>query len=157
MTEIIALDVITWEEAALRLGLAASLGALLGLERDAKKKPIDFRAIAIITLVSCGLAILSQELYDDFASAESVVSLDLAKIIAGVLTGIGFLGAGAIMKQDEGQVVGTATGASIWGSGALGLMLGFGFYGLAVGVFLLIAVILLAGSLVSGVLARERS
>jgi putative Mg2+ transporter-C (MgtC) family protein len=54
------------------------------------------------------------------------------QVISGVLTGIGFLGAGAIIRsRDSAQVIGTATGASIWASGGMGLALGFGFYMLA--------------------------
>ena len=151
-----ALDVITWQEALRRLSLAVVLAALLGLERDTKNKPIDFRAFAIIALASAALAILTQELYNDFAAADSVISLDLSKVIAGVLTGIGFLGAGAIIKQGDGQVVGTATGASIWASGSLGLMIGFGFYGLAISAFLLIGAILVGGSLLSRFLNTSR-
>lgn len=151
-----ALSVVSWQEALLRLVLAVALGALLGIERDTKNKPIDFRAFAIIALASCALAILAQEIYHDFSGADSVISVDLSKVIAGVLTGIGFLGAGAIIKQNDGQVVGTATGASIWASGAMGLMLGFGFYGLAVTTFLLIALILIGGALLSRHLNTRR-
>lgn len=151
-----SLDVISPGEAVFRLGMAVLLGAMLGIERDAKRKPIDFRAFAIIALASCALAILAQELYEDFAAAQSVITVDLSKIIGGVLTGIGFLGAGAIIKQDNGQVIGTATGASIWASGAMGLMLGFGFYGLALTTFLLIALVLIGGALLSRFLQTDR-
>lgn len=143
------LDILGWPETLLRMSLATGLAMLLGIERESKKKPIDFRAFGIIALASCVLAMLSQELYADFSAADNVVSIDLAKIIAGVLTGIGFLGAGAIIKQDDGAVVGTATGASIWASGALGLSIGFGFYGLALAMFMLIALILLGGAWLS--------
>lgn len=156
MESLYALDVITWQEALQRLTVAVVLGALLGIERDTKNKPIDFRAFAIIALASCALAILAQEIYKDFSGADSVISVDLSKVIAGVLTGIGFLGAGAIIKQNDGQVVGTATGASIWASGAMGLMLGFGFYGLALTCFVLIALILIGGALLSRYLSTER-
>ena len=79
-------------------------------------------------------------------SAEtSIFSLDLGKIIAGALTGIGFLGAGAIIKREGDQIVGTATGASIWAAGGLGLTIGFGAYGLAIMGFITIYLILLVG------------
>ena len=152
--EAFGLHILSWPEAVLRMLLAASLAALLGIERDSKKKPIGFRAFAIIAMASCVLAILSQELYADFAEADNVISLDLSKIIAGVLTGIGFLGAGAIIKQNDGVVIGTATGASIRASGILGLTIGFGFYGLALAMFLMIGVILVAGSFLAGVLRK---
>ncbi|MGD2053188.1 MAG: MgtC/SapB family protein [Gammaproteobacteria bacterium] len=139
------LNIVSPGEALLRIILSVLLASVLGLERDFKNKPIDFRAFSIIALASCVLAIMSQEIYADYASAEHVVSIDLAKIVAGVLTGIGFLGAGAIIKNDKGIVIGTATGASIWASGSIGLTIGFGFYALAFVTFLMLAIILLAG------------
>lgn len=142
----LGLHFVTFGEALIRMLLAAGLAMVLGLERYRKNKPIDYRAFVIISLASCVLAMMSQELYADFAAAENVVSMDLAKIVAGVLSGIGFLGAGAIIKQSDGDVVGTATGASIWASGALGLTIGFGFYALALMMFLFIAGILVGGN-----------
>lgn len=140
-------DVVSFEESLLRLVLALCFGIILGLERDAKDKPIDFRAYMIICVTTCMLAIMGQELYEDYSGANNVVSVDLAKIISGVLTGIGFLGAGAIIKRSNDDVVGTATGASVWASGAIGLSLGFGMYGLAIIVFLLIAATLFTGKI----------
>lgn len=132
-------------EVIVRMLLAVLLAMVLGLERYRKNKPIDYRAFVIISLASCVLAMMAQELYADFASAENVVTMDLAKIVAGVLSGIGFLGAGAIIKQQDGDVVGTATGASVWASGVIGLTIGFGFYALAVMMFLFIAALLVGG------------
>lgn len=142
---IINLTYINLSELLLRLGLAMIFGLILGLEREVKDKPIEFRAYMIVAVTTCMIAILSQELYSEFSTAENVVSLDLAKIIAGVLTGIGFLGAGAIIHGSGNTVVGTATGASIWASGGIGLALGFGFYGLATITFIFIGSILLIG------------
>ncbi len=81
------------------------------------------------------------------------MTLDLGKIIAGVLTGIGFLGAGAIIKVEKTQIVGTATGASIWAAGGIGLCLGFGMYGLALIGFLAVVCILVLG----GILAPDNT
>lgn len=145
MFDLIDMDVISLEETLLRVFLALSFGAVLGLERDRKNKPIDFRAYMIVAVTTCLLAIMGQELYNDYQSASSVVSVDLGKIIAGALTGIGFLGAGAIIKVEKDKVVGTATGASIWASGGIGLCLGFGMYGLAGIAFIAIACILILG------------
>lgn len=156
------LDVITGTELITRMVLATTLAMLLGIERDTKNKPIDFRAFGLISLASCVLAIMSQELYEDFSSAEHVIKMDLGKIIAGVLTGIGFLGAGAIIKHKDGEVVGTATGATIWASGAIGLTVGFGFYGIAITMFVIMFIILLGGAWLARYLLnkgkdRERS
>ncbi len=131
LTAWMALDIIGFWEVCLRVVLAGLFGLVLGIDREYKNKPIDFKAYMIVATSSCLVAVLAQEVYADYAGAENVVSVDLGKIVAGVLTGIGFLGAGAIIKLGEGKVVGTATGASIWASGIIGLALGFGFYEIA--------------------------
>ncbi|MQX38280.1 MgtC/SapB family protein [Roseospira navarrensis] len=118
-------------EVAIRVVLAAALGLSLGLERHSKRKPMDFRAFAIVAVVACLVAILAQEVYAEYSHTQTTVRLDFMNIISGILTGIGFLGAGAIMRGDGDRVVGTATGASIWGAGGIGLTIGFGFYVLA--------------------------
>ncbi len=151
MFEFIDMDVVGPVETFLRVFFALSFGVVLGLERDSKNKPIDFRAYMIVAVTACICAIMGQELYSDYSQASDVVSIDLGKIISGVLTGIGFLGAGAIIKVEKDQIVGTATGASIWAAGGIGLCLGFGMYGLAGIGFIAIAFILIVG----GFLGKE--
>lgn len=146
MEEALSLDVVPFAEVLIRVGLALLFGLALGLDREEKDKPIDYRAYMIVGVATCILAIMGQEIYSDYASAGDVVSVDLAKIIAGVLTGIGFLGAGAIIKVEKEKIVGTTTGASIWASGGIGLCLGFGQYLLAAVGFATILFIMLAGS-----------
>lgn len=143
--EDLSMTYVSTSEMALRVILAMVFGLMLGLDRDAKNKPIDFRAFMIVAVTTCIIAMVGQELYADFASSDAVVNVDLSKIISGALTGIGFLGAGAIVHKDGIQVVGTATGASIWASGGIGLALGFGFYVLAFAAFLAVAIILVGG------------
>lgn len=157
--ENINLDVISLTELMVRILMAVAFGLILGLDRDTKNKPIDFRAYIIVAVTTCVVAIMGQELYQDFQSTENFISLDLGKIISGALTGIGFLGAGAIIHQDGNKVVGTATGASIWAAGGIGLVLGFGFYLLAFVAFLAVAVTLIgrgaAMSLLNGKADKE--
>ncbi len=154
MPDYLNMDVISLEETLLRVFLALVFGFFLGLERDSKDKPIDFRAFMIVAVTTCIIAIMGQELYSDYSQASDVVSLDLGKIISGVLTGIGFLGAGAIIKVEKNQVVGTATGASIWAAGGIGLCLGFGNYALAAIAFAAIALILVIGGVMAGMVSR---
>lgn len=146
MTDIIQnhLDLysMSFQELALRLILAVIFGLVIGLDRDNKDKPVDFRVYVIIVTATTVLAIMALELSFYYNNDDKFLSLDLGKIIAGVLTGIGFLGAGAIIKVDDKQVIGTTTGASIWACGALGLCLGFGMYGLAVALFVTLAITL---------------
>lgn len=136
-------DVISPTEVAFRIALAAVLGLAIGLDRALKRKPIDLRVFVIVATTACAMAVMAQELYADYDAAEETVSLDFTRVIEGVLTGIGFLGAGAIVRnRDSGDVMGTATGASIWASGGLGLALGFGFYGLTLMAFVPVIVAL---------------
>lgn len=136
-------------EVILRVSMALVFGMILGLERDQKNKPIDFRAYMIVGVTSCILAIMAQELFADYNSnnGDEFMTLDLAKIISGVMTGIGFLGAGAIIKRSDDQVVGTATGASIWAASGIGLTLGFGYYFLGIIAFVAIAFTLIIGGI----------
>jgi len=135
-------DVVPFWDAVLRVCASVALAMVIGLERNIKRKPVDFRAYMIVAAISCVIAIMAQEIYADYQTAETSIRLDFMRIIEGVLTGIGFLGAGVIIKGSSDQanpVVGTATAASIWASGGLGLTLGFGFYGLALLAFAAIA------------------
>lgn len=137
------LNSFSWGDVTLRLLLAGIFGLFLGLDRDQKDKPVDFRVYMIVAMSTVVIAIMGQELNSHYNSSEEFLSLDLGKIIAGVMTGIGFLGAGAIIKVNNQEVVGTATGASIWACGGMGLCLGFGLYGLAILLFVALATTLM--------------
>ncbi len=139
------LQTLSYLEFGIRILLAVIFGLVIGWDREAKNKPIDFRAYMIVAAATCAIAVVGQEVYMDFGSGDTIASIDLGKVIAGVLTGIGFLGAGAIIQDGDTKVVGTATGASIWASGVFGLALGFGQYGVAFITFLVIAAILIIG------------
>jgi putative Mg2+ transporter-C (MgtC) family protein len=156
MDDLIGYRTIELAEVVLRIVLAGAFGLTLGLERYWKNKPMDFRAFMIVAIVSCIIAIMAQELYADYSQSASTVRLDFMQIISGVLTGIGFLGAGAILRSRDDRVIGTATGASIWASGGIGLTLGFGFYVLAGLSFLAIFGTLFVSGLVMGTLGAER-
>jgi putative Mg2+ transporter-C (MgtC) family protein len=125
-------DAVSVGETVLRIGMAAGFGLVLGLERDWRKRPIDFRAYMIVAVSTCLIAIMAQEVLADYQHTDQTLQLDFMRAVEGVLTGIGFLGAGAILRhKQDNRVIGTATGASIWAAGGLGLTLGFGLYGLA--------------------------
>ncbi len=124
---------IGYGEVFLRLILAAFFSFLLGYERQVRNKPMGCRSYMIVSITTCLLAMMGLELHANYTDVTNgLLSLDLGKIIAGTVTGIGFLGAGAIMRRSDDHIIGTATGSSIWASGILGLVIGFGFYALAV-------------------------
>lgn len=129
---------ITTLDMIIRLFIAALLGGLIGLDRDLKNKPIDFRAYIIVSSASAMVAMLGIVFHEATQLTDNI-DIDYGRLISGVLTGIGFLGAGAILKSsDTKTVIGTATGASIWASAVIGLTIGFGFILLAMIGFLIV-------------------
>jgi putative Mg2+ transporter-C (MgtC) family protein len=121
----------TLVEQILRLLLAGAMGALIGLKRDLKDKPAGIRTHMLVCIGSCIITLVS--IYD--------FPLDAARITAGIVTGIGFLGAGAIIGGSDG-VHGLTTAAGIWVTAAVGLALGTGNYVIAAVSTLLVVVVL---------------
>ncbi len=124
-----------WELVA-RLVLAAFLGMLIGLERELAGQPAGERTHALAALGSAAFALLSLEAFPEG---------DQARVAAGVVTGLGFLGAGMILQRED-VVLGLTTAAGIWAMGAIGLAIGAGQYLLG----------LTAAALVGVILALER-
>ena len=117
----------------LRLLLAAALGALIGYQREREKRPAGLRTHMLICM---GAALFT--IVDIFGYSDAQ-----AKIAAGVVTGIGFLGAGAILHREGGIVVGLTTAASIWIVAGIGLAAGTGQLLLAIVATLLTLIVLL--------------
>jgi putative Mg2+ transporter-C (MgtC) family protein len=109
-------------EALLRLALAAALGGAVGLEREFRHKPAGLRTNMLIALGSALFSILSVELGAGAGSPD--------RIAAQVVTGIGFLGAGAILRSGE-NIHGLTTAATIWVNAAIGMAAGLGAYTVA--------------------------
>ncbi|RLE04234.1 MAG: hypothetical protein DRJ11_01795 [Candidatus Aminicenantes bacterium] len=110
-------------EIALKLLLAVGLGGLIGLERESSHKPAGFRTNILICLGATMMMILSTLLLGQ----ENARTSDLTRIAAGVITGIGFIGAGTIIHA-RGMVIGLTTAATIWVVSGLGLVIGAGYY-----------------------------
>lgn len=146
MNNIFDLHTLSVPELLARVGLAMFLGMILGLDREHKNKPIEFRAYMIVAITSCIIAILANELHHLHFIVYKDAAFDASKVIEGVLTGIGFLGAGAIIHRGGNEVIGTATGASIWGAGGIGLAVGFGFYLIGIVAFGAILLTLVGGA-----------
>jgi putative Mg2+ transporter-C (MgtC) family protein len=115
-----------------KLLLAIALGGVIGLEREAKGRPAGLRTHALVCLGSTILLVAARNashvLTDSGDLARLVV--DPNRIAAGIVTGIGFLGAGAILRTGD-LIRGLTTGATIWFVAALGIVIGNGFYPLA--------------------------
>ena len=108
-----------------RLLLAAFLGALIGIEREKRNKAAGIRTNLVVSLTSCLVMLTSLRLASDLASKEYYA--DAARIAAQVVSGIGFLGAGTIIKHKD-KVEGLTTAAGLWAVSGIGLAVGVGYY-----------------------------
>jgi putative Mg2+ transporter-C (MgtC) family protein len=103
----------------LRLGAAVGVGALIGLDRELRRKPAGLRTLALVAL---GSAVFIIETID---TTRGVYTDATSRVIQGIVTGVGFLGAGSIMRSaDEESVRGLTTAASIWLAAATGIACG---------------------------------
>lgn len=118
-------------ESLFRLGLAAALGGLIGLEREASGKPAGFRTNLLICLGAALVTELSIAVARDVTLPGGFRS-DPGRLAAQIVSGIGFLGAGTII-QARGSVVGLTTAATLWVVAAIGMAVGAGAYAQAVG------------------------
>jgi putative Mg2+ transporter-C (MgtC) family protein len=129
-------------EMLIRLVTAAALGSLIGFERERLLWAAGIRTHMLVCVGSCLIMIVSQYGFSNVLTYEHVV-LDPSRIAAQVVSGIGFLGAGAILARGE-IVKGLTTAASIWTVAAIGLAVGGGLY-MAAGSSTVIILIILAG------------
>lgn len=121
------INVASWWEAAshsVSLALAFLLALPVGWDREKGDRSAGIRTFPLVAIASCGfvlvgIAVLGRE------------SAGQARILEGLITGVGFIGGGAILKHG-GQASGTATAASLWATGALGAAVGYGLYDIAV-------------------------
>ncbi len=105
----------------LRLLLAAALGAVIGYQRERANKPAGLRTHILIALGSALFTVVSIFGFGD--------GVDVSRVAAGVVTGIGFIGAGVIFRGMRGDhVMGLTTAASVWATAAIGLAAGVGMY-----------------------------
>lgn len=125
----------------LRLTVALVLSGLVGLERQVHRRTAGFRTHILVSLGSCLIMLTSMYVFDIY---KNVTAIDPSRIAAGVITGIGFLGAGAILRESGGDgIKGLTTAASLWVVAAIGLAVGCGFYKAAVFTTALTLVVLL--------------
>lgn len=134
---------LTWPEIALRLACAVGVGALLGLNRSEHGRAAGLRTSILVCVAAC-VAMLQVNLLLPLSgrSSDSFVMNDLMRLPLGILSGMGFIGAGAIVRRDN-LVTGVTTAATLWFLTVVGLCLGGGQIGLG----------LVAGALGMGALA----
>ncbi|MCB0967360.1 MAG: MgtC/SapB family protein [Ilumatobacter sp.] len=137
------MNVPEWE-IALRLGAAAVLGGLLGVQREAHGRDAGLRTHMLLALGAALFAVVSTTGFDDFIVADrssTNVVVDPGRIASYVAAGVGFIGGGTILKREQaGEVKGLTTAASLWVAAAIGVACGLGLWvapAIAAGVALL--------------------
>ncbi len=131
-------------EILLKLVLSLALGALVGLEREIHKKPAGLRTHTLVCVGSTLFAVLSVSFGED-----------PARIAAGVVTGVGFLGAGMIIQAKD-KVVGLTTAAELWALAAIGVAAGVGNYFAAVAAAAVVLLVLWPGKMIEIALRRRK-
>src|ERR1043166_3930391 len=131
-----------------RLIAATLLGAVIGFERERSGKIAGLRTHTLVSLGSALFTVISLLLFSRVPSVNGVAGYDY-HLIANIVVGIGFIGAGAIMRKED-HVSGTTTAASLWVVAAIGMAAGFGFYKEA------LATTILAYAVLAGLWILER-
>ena len=110
-------------EDAVKLAVSFVLALPIGWDRELEDRSAGLRTFPLVSLGSCGLMLVSNALMPGSADVNS-------RVLQGLVTGIGFVGGGAILKSEK-SVRGTATAASIWNMAVVGAATAFGLYGIA--------------------------
>jgi putative Mg2+ transporter-C (MgtC) family protein len=133
---------ITFAEEFLRIALAAGLGAAVGLERELREHEAGLRTHMLVAVGSALFTLVSAYGFSEFfVQTGPVVPVDPTRIAAQIVTGIGFLGAGAIIRQGM-NVRGLTTAATLWAVAAIGLASGAGYYSGAIATTVVVLVAL---------------
>ena len=119
-------------DALLRLVLAGAAGSVLGFERETQDKPAGIRTFAVVAMGACLFTLVGELAFEGKDDAVS-------RLVAQIVTGIGFLGAGTIIQVKD-RVEGLTTAAGIWSVAAIGMAFGFGLYLLGIGTTVLLLV-----------------
>ena len=118
-----------YTEITFKLIFAALLSLIIGIERELKKKPIGLKTSIVIATFSCLLTYISIEAaYTAIPNDTINITMDPLRLAAQIVSGIGFLGAGVILRKGNDTITGLTTAAMIWGAGGIGIALGAGFY-----------------------------
>ncbi len=137
-----------------RLLIATLLGAFVGFERERSGKIAGLRTHTLVSVGAALLTVITERLFYIFPSVNGEMGLDY-HIVANIVVGIGFIGAGTILRREGGRIEGTTTAASLWVVAAIGIASGFGFYQEAIATTLIAYGILAGLWLLEKYLTRE--
>lgn len=140
-------------DTALRLALATLIGGLIGLNRNSHGKPAGLRTHALVALGSALIVIVAGQLE---GAAGSHVADAQSRVIQGLITGIGFLGAGVILHSvNDKRVHGLTTAAAIWIAALFGAACGVGLYGVVACALALLMLVLTLGGPIEQLMHRQ--
>lgn len=114
-------------EMVLKLCLALLFGLFIGIDRQLKQKPLGIKTSMVICIASCLVTIVSIEAFAKFAGPDHP-NMDPMRLAAQIVSGIGFLGAGAILRRSNEGISGLTSAAMIWAASGIGIAIGTGFY-----------------------------
>ena len=127
-----SIPALAWWDVLARLGAAAGLGMAIGIERELRDREAGLRTHVLVSVGSALFTIVSAYGFHDFlVNGGPIIRADPTRIAAQIVTGIGFLGAGAIIREGL-SVRGLTTAATLWGVAAIGMASGAGYYSAAV-------------------------
>lgn len=119
---------IEFPEFILRTIFAGACGLVVGIDREIKDKPLGAHAYILVALGSAALMVVTLNFSLSSMANDGDLTIDPTRLIQGIVGGIGFLGAGAIMTSDgSNRLRGVGSGAAVWGSGAIGVACGLGY------------------------------
>jgi putative Mg2+ transporter-C (MgtC) family protein len=124
------LPTLSWAQVLLRLAVAALLGAAIGLERELRERQAGLRTHMLVSVGSALFTLVSAYGFREFVNPSLFARVDPTRIAAQIVSGIGFLGAGAIIRQGF-SVRGLTTAATLWLVAAIGMASGAGYYSAA--------------------------
>jgi putative Mg2+ transporter-C (MgtC) family protein len=120
-----------------KLGIALLLGLLIGIDRQLKHKPLGMKTSMVISVASCLITIVSIESVAKY-SVPGHTNMDPMRLAAQIVSGVGFIGAGVILRRSNEIISGLTTAAMVWAASSLGIACGAGYYKEAVVAVILI-------------------
>ncbi|CAH1662806.1 Protein MgtC [Hyphomicrobiales bacterium] len=137
-----------------RLGAATLIGMIIGLNRDLENKPTGVRTLGLVGLATALVTIGTLE-FEPLKDHPDALSRVVQGLIQGILTGIGFIGAGAILRdRNTGSIHGLTTAASVWVTAAAGIICGLGNWPLVVTAVVVAMVLLISGRAIEAAVER---
>lgn len=112
----------------LKLAISMFVGLILGVEREAKHKPLGIKTCIVISVASCLLTIVSIQAAFDLHDGGRFIRADPMRLAAQIISGVGFLGAGVILRRNNDVISGLTTAAIVWAASGFGIAVGAGYY-----------------------------